>query len=126
MQEGPAAYIKQDMETLEQLTSTDNIPHDVWHVVEDAIAKILRNTIPNLKFKLKTASKKSKKNMKLDGHEAAKVKTEEGAPAVLSNRVIRTSYYKAVSPGTEWVVIAPVLMVLAGRGHFKRSGLQAP
>ena len=41
----------------------------------------------------------------------------------ISNLVSRKWYYKNMTQGREFVLMAPVLMVLAGHGYFARAGL---
>lgn len=103
---------------LKDLLSIAPIDRGLWRVVETAIAKILRGRIcPQLRFQ--------------DFKVPIKVKVEGGLAAAgveevhtLETLVIRKTYYKHISSSTEFILMAPVMMILCGHGKFSRRGVE--
>ena len=103
---------------LQKILSIEPIDDGLWHVLETAIAKILRSRIcPQLTFE--------------DYKVPIKVKAEDGLAAAgveevhtLETLVIRTTYYKYISSSTEFILMAPVMMILGGHGKFSRRGVE--
>ena len=117
-------FVDGNMALYDKLMQTTGLDIELWHVTETAIAgMVARQIIPGISFTTAKAAKKAKLGTPPDANSPGKTKKGTQGTQKKKRIVIRSSYYEKISSDVEFVLLAPVLMVLAGKGFFKKTGM---